>query len=74
MIAVLFGNLFSKTAMKNKGTFFQIFFHLKIDFFLEWVTNWQFIRNRFKQAMDWLIDWLIVKLQIFDARLGEQLQ
>jgi hypothetical protein len=38
------------------------------------VTNWQFIRDRFKQAMNWLIDWLIVKLQIFDARLGEQLQ
>jgi hypothetical protein len=25
-IAVLFGNLFNKTAMKKQGTFFQIFF------------------------------------------------
>jgi hypothetical protein len=35
LLLKLFGNLFNKTAMKNKGTFFQIFFHLKIYFFLE---------------------------------------
>jgi hypothetical protein len=53
MIAVLFGNLFSKTAMKNKGTFFQIFFHLKIDFsWNEWLIDNLYEIDLSKQWID----------------------